>query len=39
MASEEIQTYPVLVEGELLTATKNIESDCSTENLQNDAAH
>ena len=35
IAAEKIQTFPVLVEGELLTATENGESDCSTENLQN----
>ena len=35
MVAEKIQTLPVLVEGEPLTATENIESECSRENLQN----
>ena len=38
MVSKKIQTLPVLVEGELVTAIENIESGCSTENLQNEAA-
>ena len=32
MVAEKIQTLPVLVEGELVTATENIESECSREN-------
>ena len=39
MVSEETQTYPVLVEGELLTETENIEGDYSIKNLQNDAVN
>ena len=34
IVAEKIHTFPALVEGELLTATENSESDCSTENLQ-----
>lgn len=39
MVSKKIQTFPFLVEGELLTETENIEGDYSIKNLQNDAVN